>query len=138
MYSMGLSLLPSLLWGTLLCLILHTSQRRASVGIGEELAHALALERRRKLSAERSENPQRANPRRAIASILGCSEFGIDCHILKVSSAAMNIEVPLPMPVGEQINVAWGDEFFIGAVNYSGIQQGRHVVGLQVISSNQE
>lgn len=135
---MGLSLLPSLLWGTLLCLIFHTSRRRARVGIGEELAHALALDRRRKLSPERSRNPRHSTDRRASASILGSGEFRIDCHILKVSRAAMHIEVPLPMPVGEQINVAWGDEFFIGAVKYSGTQRGRHVIGLQLISSNQE
>jgi hypothetical protein len=135
---MGISLLPSLLWGTLLCLMLHSSRRRSRVGIGEELAHALALDRRRSLSQEGSRNPQCAINRRAIASVLGNGESRVDCHILKVSRAAMHIEVPLPISLGEQINVAWDNEFFIGAVSYSGNQGGRHVVGLQLISSNRE
>jgi hypothetical protein len=135
---MGLSLLPSLLWGTLLCLIFHSSRRRARVGIGEELAHALALDRRRRLGREGPRDPQCAESRRAMASVLGSGEACVDCHILKVSRAGMHIEVALPIPLGEQINVAWGNEFFIGAVNYSAIQRGRHVVGLQLISTNQE
>lgn len=135
---MGISLLPSLLWGTLLCLMLHSSRRRSRAGIGEELAHALALERRRRLCREGSRDPQCAVNRRAIASVLGSGEACINCHILKVSRADMHIEVPLPISLGEQINVAWDNEFFIGAVSYSGTRRGRHVVGLQLISSNQE
>jgi hypothetical protein len=97
----------------------------------------LALERRRKLSLEGSRTLQCALNRHAIASILGGDDY-IDCHILKITRACMQIAVPLPIPLGEQINVAWENEFFVGAVNYSGVQRGRHVVGLQLISSNRE
>lgn len=122
----------------MLCLMLHSSRRLARINEDVESAHALALERRRKLSWECSRKPRFAINRRATASVLGCDEAGIDCRILKVSHACMHIAVPLSIPLGEQINVAWENEFFVGAVCYSAAQRGRHVVGLQLISSNQQ
>ena len=135
---MGTSLLPSMLLATILYLILHSLWRPAALGVDEEYAHASALERRRKLSLE----PARKQPcpinRRATASVLGSGEDGIDCHILKVSRAGMRIAVRRPMPLGEQIYVAWENEFFVGAVCHSAAQGGRNVVRLQLIASNQE
>jgi len=135
---MGISLLSSMLLATILYLILHSLWRPAALGVDEEFAHALALERRRKPSLEPARKQRCAINRRATASVLGSGEDGIDCRILKVSRACMRIAVQLPMPLGEQINVAWENEFFVGAVCYSAARDGRHVVRLQLISSNQE
>ena len=133
---MGISLLPSMLWGTLLCLMLHWSRRLAPVGADEESAHALALARRRKLSLATLPERRCAIDRRATASVLGSGETAIDCRIVKVSSAGMSIAVPLAVPLGEQINVAWENEFFVGAVSYAASQDGGHVLDLQLIASN--
>jgi hypothetical protein len=135
---MGISLLSSMLLATVLYLILHSLWRLAAIGVDEEYAHASALERRRKLSLEPARKQRCPINRRATASILGSGEDGIDCRILKVSRAGMRIAVRLPMPLGEQINVAWENEFFVGAVCYSAVQGGQHVVRLQLIASNQE
>ena len=135
---MGISLLSSMLLATILYLILYSLWRPAAIGVDEEFAHASALERRRRLSLEPARKQRCAINRRATASVLGSGEDGIDCRILKASRARMRIAVRLPMPLGEQINVAWGNQFFVGAVSYSAVQDGRHVVQLRLIASNQE
>jgi hypothetical protein len=135
---MGISLLPSMLLATILYLILHSLWQPAAIGVDEESAHASALERRRKLSMEPARKQRCAINRRATASVLGSGEDGIDCRILKVSRARMRIAVQSPMVLGEQINVAWDNQFFVGAVCYSAAQDGRHVVRLRLIASNQE
>ena len=127
-----------MLVGTILYLILHSPWHPAALGVDEESAHALALERRRKLSVEPARKQRCAINRRATARVFGSGEEGIDCRILKVSRARMRIAVRLPMPLGEQINVAWEDQFFVGAVCHSAAQGGGHVVQLQLIGSNQE
>jgi hypothetical protein len=126
-----------MLLATILYLILHSLWRLAAIGADEEYVHASALERRRKLSLEPARKQRCPINRRATASVLGSGEDGIDCRILKVSRAGMRIAVRRPMPLGEQINVAWEDEFFVGAVCYSAAEAGRHVVRLQLIASNQ-
>jgi hypothetical protein len=135
---MGISLLSSMLLATILYLILHSLWRPAALGVDEESAHALALERRRKLTLEPAQKQRRAMNRRATASVLGSGEDGIDCRILKVSPARMRISVRLPMPLGEQINVNWENQFFVGVVCNSAAQGRRHVVRLQLIASNQD
>jgi len=135
---MAILLLPYMLLGNIVCLVFHWSRRLSRIGVDEESAHALALERRRRLSPDRSRKQRCDSECPALASILGNGEAGVECHILRVSRDGMRIAVPLPIPLGEQINVAWENEFFVGAVCYSGIEGGRHVLGLHLISSNQQ
>ena len=134
---MGILLLPYMLLGNILCLMFHWSRRLARLRVDEESAHAQALQRRRKLAPDRSRRQRCEINRPATASIIGSGEAGVECHILKVSRECMRIAVALPIPLGEQINVEWENEFFVGAVCDSAVEDGRHVLGLQLISRNQ-
>jgi hypothetical protein len=133
---MGILLLPSTLFGLILILVFHSSRRKARAGGGEEAAHAAALQRRHRAASERRREPRQEVRDHAKASVLGGALENLDCRIVNVSRSGMRITLPQPVPIGAQLNVAWGSEFFVGTVCYAAAQHGQHVIGLQMICSS--
>lgn len=70
------------------------------------------------------------------ASVLGSEETRTNCRILAASRRGMRIEVVGGFPADGQINVEWGNEFFVGTIRFSRFQGEQQILSLRVVSTN--
>jgi len=111
-----------------------------SLGASEDAAHAAVL--RKRMQMESTEHPQRRLERRcktmqsATAKILGIEQSASPCYIVNVSGSGMRIKWNKPVPAVSQIQVCWGDYYFIGSVSNQSSRAGSTTIGLQLDSCN--
>jgi hypothetical protein len=111
-----------------------------SRGASEETAHAAALLKRTEVLG--ATHPERRSERRhktaldATAKILGVEESEAPCHIVNICSSGMRITLSAPVLPGAQVQVQWGDHFFVGARRNQSFSDGKYSIGLQLISCN--
>jgi hypothetical protein len=107
-----------------------SSRRRTNrLQDSEESAHALASERR-------SEHRYGWKQVPATAVLLGDIGMRMDCRIVDASRSGMRIALPVPMPVGHQVCVEWGSDFFVGTSRHVTEKNGEHITGLQLVTSS--
>ena len=107
-----------------------------SQGASENAAHAAALLKR--IQSEREAQPKPHRERRykttltATAKIMGVEESEGPCRIVNISSSGMRIKWSATVPAVSQVEVHWGDHFFIGSIRHQSVQAGCSMIGLQL------
>lgn len=111
-----------------------------SQGSSENDAHAGAPSKRFLSKAKARPEPRWERRYRttvhATAKILGTEGVETPCHIINISNSGMRIEWNAALPAVCQIQVRWGDHFFIGAMRHQSVNSGNHVIGLKLNSCN--
>ncbi len=108
-----------------------------SMKTSEESAHLAALIRRKQARSEEPESRRERRyrfERRAIASVLGSTGAKAPCQIVNTSRSGMRIVTKEPFPTGAQVQVQWDDQFFVGAVCFSGSKDGDYISGLELVA----
>jgi hypothetical protein len=67
---------------------------------------------------------------------MGFPDSRTPCEIVDMSRVGMRIRVSNSFPVGSQINVQWGEQFFVGDCRYRLQKDGGYVLGLKLVASN--
>jgi hypothetical protein len=111
-----------------------------SQGASENAAHAAALSKRLQTQGAATAEP-RWEPRykttvSATAKILGVEDAETPCHIVNISGSGMRIKWSGHVPSVCQIQVRWGDHFFIGSMRNKSFQAGGSMIGLELDSCN--
>ncbi len=136
---MAIVFLPVMMIAIALCLVLNP-RRPGQVGGDEEFVHAAALGRRALLDetegSERRRESRYAVDQECTALILGHEESRTGCRIIDVSRSGMRIAITGSLPPDAQINVEWGQEFFVGTICYSQSKGEQQILGLRVVSTN--
>ncbi|HLK68099.1 MAG TPA: PilZ domain-containing protein [Bryobacteraceae bacterium] len=70
------------------------------------------------------------------AMIMGNPDSRTLCKIVDVSRAGMRIRVNTPFPVGTQLHVQWGEQFFVGDCCHQCEKGDGHILGLKLVASN--
>lgn len=71
-----------------------------------------------------------------VTSILGDPDSRTLCRIVDVSRTGLRIRLNTPFPVGAQVNVQYGERFFVGDCCYSLAKGDGYVLGLSLLASN--
>jgi hypothetical protein len=93
-------------------------------------------------SAARRSVDRRQEPRHpvddscATAAVMGFPDSRTLCQIVDVSRAGMRIRVSNSFPVGTQIHVQWGEQFFVGDCCYRLHKGDGYILGLKLVASN--
>jgi hypothetical protein len=111
-----------------------------SQGASENDAHATGLSKRILSKGEARPEPRWERRFRttvhATAKILGAKEVETPCHIVNISSSGMRIKWSATLPAVCQIQVRWGDHFFIGSMRHQSLNSGNRVIGLKLNTCN--
>jgi hypothetical protein len=124
---------------SLLSLMAFVARRRRTTelsrGASEETAHAaVLLKRTQAQAAAHPERRYKTTLSAATAKILGVEKSETSCHIVGIANSGMRIRLTAPVLLGAQVQVQWGDQWFIGTRRNRPFWAGDRSIRLQCVS----